>query len=168
MRTRDIKINRRVVFNKSFLKTNTINPTYANHVYKIVDMVNLPTSILVFIRSITDPKVGVWISSSHVEVAKEDSTNITSSTHVDDQQLTIKKGDVVAFNKEYDKALGNRFHNVHNFNHIARNTHIVQEADEHMWCSSTPNRDCVKIGCWWLPRIWFFVVKAGAEDGTNS
>ena len=173
MRTRDIKLNRQVVFNKTYLKTETINPAYASHVFKIVETVNLPTGVLVHIRAVNFPKVALWVSSAHVEsfqtvnkvpspvLPKSDQVSNPLPTVVEDTS-EIQKGDIVIFNLKFKKELNYRFKVFENYEHVLENTHLVLNT---MKCHPESWRyreePAIKINCWWLPASWFNVVAKG-------
>lgn len=172
MRTRDIKINRLVQFNISYKKLNTINPTFQDEVFKIIETVNLSTGVLVHVRSVNFPKVALWVSSTHIEVAQKPHSAQKSIQHDVVQHYTpqpipseeeiaseiteIKTGDIVVFNPDFNRELNYRFKIIDNYEHIKNNKHVV------VGCAKTHpdswvyrNEPAIKINCWWLPASWF-------------
>ena len=175
MRTRDIKINRLVQFNISYKKLNTINPTFQDEVFKIIETVNLSTGILVHVRSVNFPKVALWVSSAHIELAQKPQSkqNVqpdivqhtpqqVSNISAEEITLEIKTGDVVTFNPEFKHELNFRFKVIDNYEHIKNNKHVVVgSAKTHPDSWTYRDDPAIKINCWWLPASWFNVVAKG-------
>lgn len=171
MRTRDIKINRLVQFNISYKKLNTINPTFQDEVFKIIETVNLSTGVLVHVRSVNFPKVALWVSSAHIEITQKSQSKQKSAQqdvvqhytpqptpHIpaDEITLEIKTGDIVVFNPDFKRELNFRFKIIDNYDHIKDNKHVV------VGCAKTHpdswvyrDEPAIKINCWWLPASWF-------------
>ncbi len=174
MRTRDVKINRLVQFNISYKKLNTINPTYQDETFKIIETVNLSTGILVHVRSVNFPKVALWVSSAHIETVqkvKQKQTIVQPHTPQpvvaisalnEEFSLKYKTGDVVAFNPEFKKELNYRFKVFENYEHVKNNKHVVKAvANNHPDSFLYRDEPAIKINCWWLPASWFYVVANG-------